>query len=261
MGFIDEYFLNPMGHYYTVPAMLLYGALFVIAIYLSYKYILKKIGLKIDLIFIISLIPFIIFGGSARALKDGGFYTGFFFMSPGIYVTVFFITLLSLLVSILVQKKFKIAYWKLMVLIGSVLVLFNVFQVLSIGIQNMSAIYILLGLYFAWGLAFFGINKIYPKLSIENSIVLFSQMMDATQTFIAVTVFGYGQQFPIVSGLTSLFGPWVIFPVKLIIVYTALYFLDKETSNSDMKNWIKIGIIILGMPMGIRGMLRLAMGV
>src|SRR3989338_1140506 len=101
MSFVDEFFLNPMGHFYTVPGMLVYAIVFIAALFLVYKYILKKSGMKIDLVFMLSLVPFIIFGGSTRALRDAGFYTGYFFVSPGIYVTVFFITLLSLGLAIL----------------------------------------------------------------------------------------------------------------------------------------------------------------
>src|SRR3989338_3136757 len=114
MSLIDDLFVGPMGHHYTIPAILLYGLLFIVAIYLVYIYVLKKIKVKVDLVFILSLVPFIIYGGMTRALRDAGTYTGYLFVSPGIYITIFFITLASLIFSILIQKHFKIQYWKLM---------------------------------------------------------------------------------------------------------------------------------------------------
>ena len=262
MSLIDDLFVGPMGHHYTIPAILLYGLLFIVAIYLVYIYVLKKIKVKVDLVFILSLVPFIIYGGMTRALRDAGTYTGYLFVSPGIYITIFFITLASLIFSILIQKHFKIQYWKLMVVIGSVLILIDGFLVASIGIKNLSAFYIFPGLFVLWGTVFLVLHKLYPQyLSNINALALFSQMMDASQSFSAVYFFGYSQQLPVVSGLTSIFGPWIIFPVKLIIVFAVLWSIDRYSNNTELNNWIKLGIIILGMPMGFRGMLRIGMGV
>ena len=110
MDFINTYFIEPMGHYYTVPGTLVYAVLFIIAVFLVYKYFLKK--LRINEKFILSLLPFIILGGVMRSLEDAEFYSGYFFVSPGIYITVFFIALISLLFSIQLERHKKIEYWK-----------------------------------------------------------------------------------------------------------------------------------------------------
>lgn len=262
MSLIDELFMGPMGHHYTLPAILLYGLLFIAAIYLVYTFVLKKFKVKVNLVFILSLVPFIIYGGMTRALRDAGAYTGYLFVSPGIYITLFFITLASLIFSILIQRRFKISYWKPMVIIGSILILIDVILVASIGIKNLSAFYIFPGLFALWGTVFLLLHKFYPQyLSNINALALFSQMMDASQSFSAVYFFGYSQQLPVVSGLTSIFGSWIIFPVKLAVVFGALYAIDRYSMNTELNNWMKLGIIILGMPMGFRGILRIGMGV
>ncbi len=261
MSLIDEIFVGPMGHHYTLPATIAYGAIFLVAVYLVYKHLLKRLGIKIDFTFILSLVPFIIFGGMTRALRDAGVYQGYFFVSPGIYISIFFITLASLAVSIFIQIKFKLSYWKPMVIIGAALILFDAFLVASVGIENWSALYIFPGFFVLWGLVFIILHKLYPKLfSSINSLALFSQMMDASQSFSAVYFFGYGQQLPIVSGFTSIFGPWIIFPVKFLIVFAVMWIIDKNSRNIELNNWLKLAIIILGMPMGFRGMLRVGMG-
>ncbi len=262
MGLIEDVFISPMGHHYTLPAILFYGLLFILAVYIVYFQILKRFNVKVDSVFIYSLIPFIIFGGMTRALRDSGAYTGYFFVSPGLYVTMFLVTLCSLASSILIQRKFRILYLKPMVAIGSLLILYDIFLVASIGIKNWSAFVIFPSLFVFWGAVFFLINKKYPeKLSNINALALFSQMMDASQSFSAVYFYGYSQQLPVVSGLTSIFGPFVIFPVKLAIVSLVLFAIDKYSKDLEMNNWMKLAIIILGMPMGFRGMLRIAMGV
>lgn len=262
MSLIDDLFVSPMGHHYTLPAILLYGLLFIVAVCLIYMYILKRFKVKVDLVFILSLVPFIIYGGMTRALRDAGAYAGYLFVSPGIYITLFFITLASLIFSILIQKHFKVSYWKPMVAIGSLLILIDVILVASIGIKNLSAFYIFPGLFAMWGVVFLILHKLYPQyLSNINALALFSQMMDASQSFSAVYFFGYSQQLPVVSGLTSIFGPLVIFPVKLLVVFGVLWATDKYSNDIELNNWIKLAVIILGMPMGFRGMLRVGMGV
>ncbi|MBI5332243.1 MAG: DUF63 family protein [Candidatus Aenigmarchaeota archaeon] len=262
MSFIDDYFLNPMGHYYTLLGVLVYAIIFVIAIYLVYKYILKRFRIAIDYIFILSLVPFIIFGGMTRALRDAEVYKGFLFVSPGIYVTIFFITLISLAFSILLQRKFKIPYWKTMIAIGTALVLLDAGLVALVGIQNWSALYIYPAFFALWAIVFLALHKFYPQyMSNINALALFSQMMDASQSFIGVAFFGYYQQMPIVSVATSFTGAWIIFPIKLLLVFALLWTLDRYSDNIEMNNWIKLAIIILGMPMGARGMSRVAMSV
>ena len=262
MSLIDEIFIGPMGHHYTLPAVIAYGAIFLIALYLVYKHLLKRFEIKIDFTFILSLVPFIIFGGMTRALRDAGVYQGYFFVSPGIYISIFLITLASLALSILVQGKLKVSYWKPMVVIGLVLILFDTVLVASIGIENWSALYIFPFFFALWGLVFFVAHKIWPKYMTDmNSLALFSQLMDASQSFSAVYFFGYGQQLPVVSGLTSIFGPWIIFPVKLFIVLAVLLIIDKSSKNVELNNWLKLAVIVLGMPMGFRGMLRVGMGI
>lgn len=261
MGFIEDYFTSPMGYYYTIPGVLTYAVLFMVAAYIVYKHILKRFAIPIDTKFVVSLIPFIIFGGMTRALRDAEFYKGFLFVSPGIYLTVFLITSALLTISVFVQRKWGVPYWKTMLLAGSALVLFDALAVAMIGIARLSALYIFPAFFAAWGLAFFLIHKKLPRfMSDVNAVAMFSQMMDASQTFVAVTFFGYSQQMPMVSGLTHVFGAWVIFPVKLAITYAALLLIDKYAGNAGYSNWLKLMLIILGMPMGFRGMLRVAMG-
>ena len=240
----NEYFIDVMGHHYTLIGVLTYALIFVAAIFLVYKYILKKIKFKIGLTFMLSLMPFIIFGGITRALKDAGFYQGFFFMSPGIYFTLFFITLASLLFSIALEKRLGVPYWKTMIIIGAILVIFDIAVVLLFyEIVNLNAMLILLGFFGMFGIVFFIIRYKFPSLlSAENAIVLFSHSIDASQNFVATYFFGYVSQMPMNSYAESVFGSWIIFPIKLGIVALSLFIIDKYSDNTDLNYWIKIAI-------------------
>mgnify|MGYP001600313578 CR=1 FL=1 len=167
----------------------------------------------------------------------------------------------ALSVSVAVERKLKTPYWKTMLLIGAALVAFDAWGVAVVGIRNWDALYIYPAFFVAWGAVLAAALKAFSRIGRVNALVLFSQMMDASQTFIGVSLFGYAQQMPVVSGLKYLAGAWAIFPLKLGLSAVILYAVDKYAGNEEYGNWIKLAIIILGMPMGFRGMLRVAMGV
>lgn len=104
--FIWKYFVGPIiadatGHPvqhngewayegYTVVSEVVYGILLVIFIYITYL-IFEKYGVKVDLKFILSAIPFILYGAFARVLEDAGVFSkplSYLFISPLIYIQV-----------------------------------------------------------------------------------------------------------------------------------------------------------------------------
>ncbi len=277
MEFLDKYFLEPMGHYYTLPNTIVYSIVFVIVVFLVYKYLLKRMELfvpnfgikdskrmkfKIDKNFMLSLVPFILLGGIMRSLEDAEFYQGFMFVSPGIYVTIFFITLGSLLASVLIEKYTKKEYWKIMLVIGSVLCLYNLYQVFSFGIKNWSGVFMTLGLVGLWSLVFGLIHLKFPKhLSRVNLPILVSHLFDGSATFIALSYFSYMEQHVLPSFLIGFTGPWVMFPLKIFIVWPVLYLIDKHIEDKEFRIWLKITVLILGLALGTRDILKVGMAV
>jgi len=55
------------------------------------------------------------------------------------------------------------------------------------------------------------------------------------------------------------FMPWMIFPLKIVFVWGALYLLDKNSDDKKLNNFLKIIILILGLALGIRDMLTVSM--
>ncbi|MCD6477582.1 MAG: DUF63 family protein [Candidatus Aenigmarchaeota archaeon] len=260
MGFIEKYFLQPMGHYYTLPATIVYALIFVVAVFLVYKYILKKMKMKVDKNFILSLVPFIFLGGIMRALEDAGFYHGYFFVSPGIYVTLFFVTLAILIISALIQKKFKFDYWKTMLITGTILCAFNLYEVFLFGLRNWRGVLMILGLVGMWAAVFAPIHLKFPKyLSRMNYSILVSHLFDGSSTFVALTFFGYAEQHVLPTFLIGFTGPWIMFPLKIFIVWPVLYLIDKYVEDEGFRNWLKIAILILGLALGTRDMLKVGM--
>jgi len=259
--FINENFLTPLCRYYTFWGTIIYGLILILAVIGTYK-LLKRLKIKIDKKFFIGVLPFIIYGGWTRALRDHklDIYQSNLFCSPPIYFFVFFITLASLLIGLSIEKmrkKKKFSYEKTMLVIGICFLLYNATLT---NVTNIFAFLFVLLLVGVWFLVFFGIHKIKPKLlSIENTGILTSHLFDASATFTALTFFGYYEQHVLPSFLIDIFGPWIMFPLKIIVVWAVLALIDRSKEDIFFKRFLKIIILILGLSLGIRDFLTISL--
>ncbi len=262
--FFYEYFLKTMCYQYNIVNTIIYGLVLVIAVFGAYK-LLERLKIKIDRKLFYAVIPFILFGGSARALRDhteiGTIFQGMMFCSPLIYFVIFAIALGSLFIGIVLQKKFKIEYWKTMASIGLVVLAYNI---VNIQIANWAAIAIIGGLFIFWIAVFFGFSRFYPKFSRMNAGILSSHLLDASSTFTALTFFSYTEQHILPSFLINLAGgpaagAWIMFPLKIIVVGAVLFVLDKYGEDGHFKNFLKLVILILGLALGTRDFLTVSM--
>ncbi|MFH1473270.1 MAG: DUF63 family protein [Candidatus Aenigmatarchaeota archaeon] len=255
---INENFLTPMCRYYTPIGTITYGIILILAVLGTYK-LLKHLKIKIDKRFFIGLLPFIIYGGWTRALRDHmlGIYQSNFFCSPPIYFVIFAMALSSLLIGIIVGKKVKnYSYEKVMLIIGITLLIYNASLTSINNISGFSLVVILVSF---WSLVFFGINHFKPKLlSKENAGIIVSHLLDASSTFVAVSFFGYYEQHVLPSFLIDLLGTWVMFPLKISVVWAVLYAIDKSDEDVFFKRFLKIIILILGLALGIRDFLTIS---
>jgi len=251
-----EKFVTPLCHYYTLEATITYGIILALAVIGIYK-LLKNLKIKIDKNFFLALVPFIVFGGWTRALLDHNLYQGWWWCSPPIYFLVFLITITSLLLSLKLEKKLKIPYYKITFSIGIIFLLYNLTLT---SITNWTSAATVLGLAATWAAIFFGVHKLKPKiLSAENAAIMSAHLLDASATFTALTYYGYYEQHVLPSFLIGIAGPWIMFPLKIIVVGGVLWIIDKETDDPYMKNFLKIIIFILGLALGIRDLLTVSM--
>jgi uncharacterized membrane protein len=261
-NFINENFLNPLCHYYTTIGTLTYGLILILAVLGTYK-LLKKLKIKIDKKFFLALLPFIIYGGWTRALRDynlGIYGQSKLFCSPPIYFFVYAITLASLLLSLLIERKTrKISYEKIMMVIGTLFLMYDLSLTVIKNFFGFSVIIILVG---SWGLIFYGIHKLRPKLlSLENAGILVSHLFDASSTFTALTFFSFYEQHVLPNFFikTLNLGSWVMFPLKIVVVWTVLYYIDESKEDMFFKRFLKIIILILGLALGVRDFLSVSM--
>lgn len=247
---------------YTWFNTILFGIILIIALFFVIK-IIKKLKIEIDKNFIFSLIPFIVYGSTTRALSDSCFYPcrpnelAFFFIAPGIYFTIFFITIISLLFSLFL---FKEKYYKLMILIGSIFVLFN-FSVIIPNIKNFS-VFIAVAIFTIFVLIIYVLTKIkfFKFLKFEkNYVIALAHLFDASTTFTGITFFNYVEKHVLPTLLIDQFSPFVMFPLKFLVIFF-IYFVDK-IDDKTVRRMIKLAIFILGISPAIRNFTRILMGV
>ena len=127
-NFLWKYFIGPVvadarGHPvehngvwahegYSMISEIVYGIFMVIFIYLIYLFF-ERFGVVVNLKFMFSSMPFIIYGSVGRVLEDAGAFEkplSYLFISPLIYIQVGILFVISILCGIYLKEKKKIAY-------------------------------------------------------------------------------------------------------------------------------------------------------
>jgi uncharacterized membrane protein len=221
---------------YTWDKTLIYGIILIVAVFLIFK-MLKKLKVKIDGKFSLSIFTFVLFGGVLRVLRDLGILTSFLFATPYIYLLVASITILTLLISLLLERKFGISYHKLIFLTGFILFSIAVAEISKF--DFIRAVYVLT--FFFPFLIFISLIK----WSKANKAVTLIQTLDGITTFVSINFFGYGEQHILPSFIIQTFGTFTFPLIKIIAIVLALILIDKFFEDREMKNFVKLCIAIL----------------
>lgn len=232
-----------------------WSLIFVFAVYLLYEYFFKRYKIKIDKHFLLALIGWIAVGSSLRVLEDVEVAKTFWLVTPFIYVITFAICFSSLLISRFLDKRKIIPYWKVWGTVGYV---FAAINILMIPLRNWTGFAYTLIITLAWLGLFVLLRKILPKLfTWWNIAAIGSHMLDASASFIAVTVSGFFEKHVIGSYLALSYGTWTLFLMKLAVVPLAVFAIDKYCETDLEKKYLKMIIIILGLGIGLRNVLAL----
>jgi uncharacterized membrane protein len=198
----------------------------------------------------IAVSPFVILGSSVRVLEDSRIISGWIFITPGIYFLIFFVTFFILLISLLIERRFHIPYYKIMFIVGIILIspvlgVVNYKNFLGVG-------YVLL--YLTPWIIFL---KVIPWLK-ENKIVTGLHVFDGNVTFVSINYFGYYEMHVLPSFIINFSKIPILFVfLKFIITFVILVLIDKYSDDKEFNNYIKLIIGILGASTGTRDFLRL----
>ena len=243
-----DYFLYPQASGYDVPKTLLYGIVLVVAAYLIYK-LLKRLKVKVDRRLALAVAPYVVFGSAMRVLVDSNIFESYLLVTPGIYFFVAAIVISLLSLSIVLEKKKGVPYFKTLFIAGLLLVSFPLSFIKPVNFKGV----LLIALFFVpWPL----ILK-FVKWKGENKIVLSIHMFDATTTATAMSFFGYYEQHVLPSFIISMSNPLFFIIAKAIVITAALVAIDRFSSDKDFNNYLKLCIAILGGATSTRDFLRL----
>lgn len=264
---------------YTVFNTIVYTLILVIFILAIIK-MFKK--LEIDPLSIFySIIPFIFLGSSTRALVDNGILPKtVFLITPGLYILIGLITIVSFLFSIHLFNKKGVDYRYSLFSLGVIFSLPNIIFFSNVNytvLINVILTWILSSLIFI-GIVFLVLyirNNIFKtedkinlskfiekikKYKINFSIVL-AHLFDASTTYVAVEYFNYVEQHVLPNAINQLFDTYLtLFPMKIIVIVAVLYIIDQYFDDLTIKNLLKLTVFVLGLAPGLRNILTLILG-
>ncbi|MEM4248443.1 MAG: DUF63 family protein [Candidatus Nanoarchaeia archaeon] len=264
IDFINKYYLEPLrfDEGYNLVNSITYALIAFALLYVIYKG-LEKTGVKVNFKFFIGLLPFIILGSSIRAFVDHEFYKyNFWTVSPGIYLLITGIFLLSLAFALILQRFREVEFWKTLFGIGLLLVVIN-FAVVATRLQfeNLGFGAAMVGLAALVTLVlYFVFKKLNCKWAMQKTAFLpfAAHMLDASATFIAVDFLGAIEKHPIPVFMTNLTGTAaVMYLLKFAVLIPAVWLISKEVENKNLRNYLLIAIATLGLAEGLRDLLTM----
>ena len=259
MDIIEKYYLDPIryGTGYNVVNTLTYAVILIIVAALLLKLIIK-LKIKIDKKFIFALLPFMIFGGTTRALVDGEILPHTpLLITPGIYFTIAILTLCCIAIGLFLRRKYD--FNRILLFSGSIFAGVNIILVV-INIETIKPLLITSGLVLIIMMPIYLFTLKFKTFLNGNLYLIAAHVFDASTTFTGIYFYNYWEQHVLPSFLIGVTGAWIMFPIKIFIVILALY-IAKDVEDENVKNFLKLIIFILGIGPGTRNLSRIIMGV
>ena len=276
--FIYKYYIDPIryGQPYNVVDTLTYAIILICSVYLIYCW-LKRSGITLDRTFVLATIPYVVLGGVLRVVQDTGMITSdlrFLLVTPLIYFVLFFFTAGILFFSRFVEQQG---------LVKNFLHLYG-----AIGAASAFTVSLILA---AYGITTTRIDLfvlfIIPLMAVTTTAVLwafiryvlswkyvnnllyitliFGHMLDASATSFGIDLhpaLRYVEQHVVGSNLIEWTGTaFVMFPLKLIVLFPGIYILELYRKEADPDFWhlVVLAMIIVGLAPGIRDMTRMVL--
>lgn len=269
MDLIQSFFIDPIlnrGGYNPINTLVYLAILLALCFFVIYPQLNKR-KIKFDGAFGLALLGFILWGCSMRIMEDAQVLVrsanplelGFYFITPGIWILVGVATIVSLLLSRWLSKRVHQPENVIFGLIGFLLAIpFVVWNFTHF--QNWIGVAWIIGL---WVLLF-AVVAVGSKISKNewflkdrlSQLAYAGQSMDGFATFVAIKGFDFSEQHVISAGLLSIYP--LLFPlVKICLVLVILKVLHDEKMDENLKGFIKILLMVIGLAPGLRDLLLL----
>jgi len=255
--FIKRYYIDSIVYKegYNIVNTITWAVILVLAVYLLYRFLEKRF--EIDEKFILATCPYIFLGSFARVVEDAGFLAppiSYLFMSPFIFFLIFFLAFPALMLS----RKFGKYYipYALVGIISSLSVLFIL--VLNLRILNPLVLPSSISLALLASFAYFAVFK--NSRNFSSFSVMFAHMFDGFASFMGIKYHGYVEIHVIPSFIVDNFGAEALPIVKFAVIALILQLIETE-KNKNLRNFIKLALLILGLAPALRNAVRITFGV
>jgi uncharacterized membrane protein len=276
--FIYKYYIDPIryGQPYNVVDTLTYAIILICSVFLIYR-LLKRSGITLDRTFVLATIPYVVLGGVLRVVQDTGMITSdlrFLLVTPLIYFVLFFFTAGILFFSrVAGQQGLVKNFLHLYGAIGAAsaftvsLILaaygitttridfFILFIISFMAVTTTAAVWAFIKYILSWK---YVNNPLYITL-------IFGHMLDASATSYGIDLhpaLRYVEQHVVGSNLIEWTGTaFVMFPLKLVVLFPAIYVLEMYRKEADPDFWhlVVLAMIVVGLAPGIRDMVRMVL--
>jgi len=267
--FISRYYVDPIVNDagYNIVNTLTWAVVLVLCVYLLHSLnVFKRLGVTINQRFVIGVVCYVLFGSSLRVLVDADIFApplNYIFTTPNIYFVVFAITMASLMLSLRIYKE---RYYISFAAIGLGLTSVNMGVLLwSEGIAQpieallivTLAVLITASIYVGAGFA-----KIEFLRGRFNIAILGAHLLDASSTTVAIDVLtGYHGKHVVENYLIDLTGTGaVMYPLKLLLLIPMLYLIDSEFDEIELRDLLKLVVLVLGLAPGCRNTILILFG-
>ena len=267
--FITKHYVDPIvtDSGYNIVNTLTWAMVLVICVYILHSLkLFKRLGVTIDRRFVIGVVCYVLFGSSLRVLVDADIFAPplqYIFITPNIYFVVFAITMLSLMLSLRIYKE---RYYISFAAIGLGLTSVNIGVLLwSEGIAHpgeallIVALTVLITASIYMGAGFAKIEFLRGRFNIA---ILGAHLLDASSTTVAIDVLtGYQGKHVVENYLIDLTGTGaVMYPLKLLLLIPMLYLIDSEFDEIELRDLLKLVVLVLGLAPGCRNTILILFG-
>lgn len=273
--FIYKYYIDPIryGHPYNVVDTLTYAVILLVSVYLVQKWLVAR-GTPVDRDFVLSTIPFVIFGGLLRVVEDTGLITSdlrFLMITPLIFFSVFFVAVIALLAGTYFQERGWIHNYRSIyagagifcaLLCSAILVAYGLTQ----GRISPSVLVLIPALAGAssiafWALLRYGFGWTFVSDTLYR-LLIFGHMLDASATGYGIDLheIPYREVHVVGSTLISITGSgFSMYLLKIGVLIPAVYLLERYRTEEEggLYHIVILVMILLGLAPGIRDMVRM----
>lgn len=267
--------LNVLENGYNLINSLIYSVIGVIIyFFVVYPYLLFR-KIKINNYFIFSVFFFVVIGAVIKmfSFSQGTLYfvkelsnnplsLSFYLYYPNIFILLLISYFVIFESSLLISKRFKIDFYKLIFYVSLILMLFFLFILIYNSVNFLFSLKLLLFSVIIFLVIFFIFKLLKQNMFLKkiNSFVFFSQILDSFITF--YFTYFFSTQFiekHVLSNILISISPFLFLIVKILLILFIIYLIDKYIKDLNLNAYFKLFIIIIGYSTALRNLFLISL--